>query len=476
MQNKQLAKVLRNRPEKYPHQLEQHYGRVLDRIMELWGSAEADRYFFDLLVDERGNRAGFPPKVAEEIFFLSEMHALLYRVKAEAKASLGETERIIRAEEKAKEFRAALESRGIKFVPTEFFRCVSAGDVSAVVLFVNAGMGIDTQNEQGWTPLMVALFEGREEVALFLIKKGASVHFSDRSGYRPIHWAAFQGYSTVIQEIASRGGDVNANTNFAWTPLLQAATRGHARAVETLLALGANVNGQDNEGWTPLHKACSNDHRDVVRLLLKHGSSVDAAHCDGMTALHIAVRLGHKVLAALLLKAGASANRADQNGVTPLHLAAGQRDMTLTDILLGSGAAVSPTDQRGATPLVWAVEAGALAVIRRLIGAGARIEETLVPRAAEREAAASGRFQVGRVLSTAANLIRSPEILVRGGGSRLHEYVARNDIAGVQHEIANGANVDAIGPNGMTPIEMAAAQGNINLWGVLVEQRAARMK
>ena len=476
MNNKQLAKILRNRPEKYPHELERRYQRVLDRIMELWGSNDANDYFYNLLVDERGGRAGFPPKVAEEIFFLNEMHALLFQTTAGTQAHLGETERIVQADAKAKEFRAVLESRGIKFVPPEFFRCVSGGDMSAVVLFVNAGMSIETQNEQGWTPLMVALFEDREDIALFLIKKGANINFADRSGYRPIHWAAYKGYPTVIRELATRGAEVNVTTHFGWPPLMQAAARGHADTVATLIELGAVVSAHDNERWTALHKACSNDDRSVVAVLLKHGAAVNAAHRDGTTALHLATRLGHTVLVATLLKAGARPDLPDEKGVTPLHLAATHQNLTVTSLLLDSNADVSPQDKRGATPLMCAVEVGALSVVRRLIGAGARIEETLLLRDQQDLDADNNRPQLGRMLSTAAQFIRASDKMIRRGSFKLHQFVAKSDVAGVQREIANGADVNAVGPDGMTPLQIAAAQGNISMWGLLVEQSAQRAR
>jgi tankyrase len=140
VKNKRLAKLVRNRPEKYPYELERHYERVLDRIMDVWGSATAEQYFLDLLVDKRGDREGFPLKVAEEIFFLSELHVLMHPTKGKARIE-DETQRLVKADRRTQEFRATLEQRGLKFVPTDLFRCVSGGNLSSVVLFVNAGMG-----------------------------------------------------------------------------------------------------------------------------------------------------------------------------------------------------------------------------------------------------------------------------------------------------------------------------------------------
>jgi ankyrin repeat protein len=470
MKHKRLAKLVRNRPEKYPYELERHYERVLDRIMQVWGSPGAEQCFLDLLVDGRGSRSGFPVKVAEEIYFLSELHSLTFNSKGEARIG-SEMQRLSRADLRTAEFRTVLEERGFKFVPTEMFACISKGDLANVVMFVNAGMSVDTLNDRGWTPLMVALFEGQEKVALFLIKRGADPFFCDATGYRPIHWAAFHGYVTVIRELAQRGANLGVKTNFGWPPLLQAAARGYAVAVDTLVELGANVDICDNEGWTALHKAAANGHEDVVAVLLLHGAQRDQSHTDGKTRVHIAIEVGQRVIAATLLKAGANANALDKRGLTPLHVAAERNDVALIDLLLASGARCSARDQLGLTPLLRAVEFGAIAAIRRLLAAGARIDETLDARPEEKAVDPARPGRVGSVISSATRVAKGIRI---GRRHRLHEYVANNDFRGVRTEVGKGVDPNAIGPDGLTPLEVAAAHGHRQMWGVLIDLGAGR--
>jgi hypothetical protein len=70
--NEKLAQYLKGYESKYPHQLEAQFGRIMDRIVELWESPEMEGYFSELMFGGgRNNRRGFPAEVATEIFILS---------------------------------------------------------------------------------------------------------------------------------------------------------------------------------------------------------------------------------------------------------------------------------------------------------------------------------------------------------------------------------------------------------------------
>ncbi len=471
--NEQFAGVFRTRPEKYPHLLEKEFPRILAKIAKIWGTNKANEYFIDLLVDKRGTRKGFPQKIAEEIFFLSELHTLLYRGQALGTVNVrNDAQRITQAEEKTREFREALETRSIKFVATEFFARISRGDMNTVVLFVNAGMDIDTPNEQGWTPLMVALFEGREEVALFLIKKGADVNFSDRSGYRPVHWAAFKAYTTVIDEIVARGGDVNGETDYGWTALLQAASLGHVATVECLLRHGARPNARDKEGAAAIHKAASNNHADLTRALIRGGAARDLEGPDKTTALHIAARLGHDDTVEALLEVGCSQATKDERGATPLHLAAANNHIVVLEQLISLKPTVSPRDRDGATPLAYAIRVGAIDAARRLVRAGAKIREvTDVMVVATESSSTSG---MSRILVGAASALKVFDTSSRTS-SKLQRLIERNDVKGAKRLIAKNIDVNLPDADGRSPLEFAATCDCEEIWWLLVKSGAGRV-
>jgi hypothetical protein len=55
--------------------LEAKFPRIAETIRDLWGSARLDRYLDQLLIDDRGNRNGFPPEVVEALLVLSRRHS-----------------------------------------------------------------------------------------------------------------------------------------------------------------------------------------------------------------------------------------------------------------------------------------------------------------------------------------------------------------------------------------------------------------
>jgi len=60
----------------HPKQLCRHYPRIANRIATHWLDVQAtDRLLMDLMVDRRGNRMGFPPRIRQELERLYGLHA-----------------------------------------------------------------------------------------------------------------------------------------------------------------------------------------------------------------------------------------------------------------------------------------------------------------------------------------------------------------------------------------------------------------
>jgi len=59
-----------------PCALESQYPRLLVRMIEGWARPEFARELNGLIMDDRGDRHGFPPEVMDELWFLNEIHQL----------------------------------------------------------------------------------------------------------------------------------------------------------------------------------------------------------------------------------------------------------------------------------------------------------------------------------------------------------------------------------------------------------------
>jgi len=283
--NEKLMADLHGFENSYPYRLEEKFARIVEKIAELWDNPHIDSYFAELLIDNRGNRAGFAPEIATEIFLLSVAHDEIRNKRRE------ETD--VWAEEREAAQRAIDELK-MKLSPANMLKAAESSDPARIALFIQAGMAVDVRDEREWTPLMVAAFNGNEAVARMLITHGANVHARDVGGYTPLHWAALNGFESVIRLLISKGFERNARSNFGWTALMQAATKGHTSVVRALLDAGDDPKMATDDGWTALHKAVANQHIETVEILLSAGASALARHNDGSTPLSLAQKGNHQ--------------------------------------------------------------------------------------------------------------------------------------------------------------------------------------
>ncbi|KFP07991.1 Ankyrin repeat and SAM domain-containing protein 4B [Calypte anna] len=92
---------------------------------------------------------------------------------------------------------------------------------------------------------------------------------SDEDGMTPTLLAAYHGYLEALEVICRRGGDPDRCDIWGNTPLHHAACNGHIHCVSFLINFGANIFALDNDLRTPLEVAASRDRNECVRILDK---------------------------------------------------------------------------------------------------------------------------------------------------------------------------------------------------------------
>jgi len=296
--NQRLLRILGGKTERYPYALESKYSRILEKIMSLWDEDEIDNYFMELMVDDRGDRTGFPPDVAADILHLSLIHAAQEapgKIKEIWDASSDSFVNFTphpAADWAAPEpaIKTELEKYNIPCTPEGFFEAAETGNRAAVALFIEAQSNTDIRDNRGWTPLMIAAFNGRDEIVDLLIQHHADVDALDLGGNTALHWAAFGGHTGCVKRLIRNHAGIDVRNNFGWTPLIQATARNHLLVVALLIDSGANLDAAADDGYTALHKAAMSDYCEIVELLIEQGADKNARTRDGDTAEKLAAK------------------------------------------------------------------------------------------------------------------------------------------------------------------------------------------
>jgi uncharacterized protein len=167
----------------------------------------------------------------------------------------------------AEEVKELLLARGVRL---NLFEAAAVGDVKALEkLLADAPRQVNAYSHDGWTPLHLASFFGREDAARLLLDRGADVRAVSRNRMEntPLHAAVANRQMAAARLLLERGADVNAVQSGGWTALHEAAMLGDAGMVSLLLERGADRAAQKDDGLTPLDLARENGHDAVIALL-----------------------------------------------------------------------------------------------------------------------------------------------------------------------------------------------------------------
>ena len=134
------------------------------------------------------------------------------------------------------------------------FACANGLEILAEMLLL-AGADLEARNEQGNTPLLLAVDWERLTVYRLLREFGADLRAMDEEGFSALATAALTGNAELVQTLLDDGLDPDQTSRDGFTPLMHAAEGCHQEAVCVLLQGGADPSLQDPQGRTPLEIA-----------------------------------------------------------------------------------------------------------------------------------------------------------------------------------------------------------------------------
>ena len=217
----------------------------------------------------------------------------------------------------------------------EFLKAVKEGDLAAVQgMLAQAPDLKNARTNKGVHAAVLAIYYGRKDVSDVILRHGPDLTIHDAAtlgdfgrvkqlvaqdpelvnslsgdGFTPLGLAAFTGRLEIAEFLLAQGAEVNSESpdNNQFTALTGAVANGNAAVVKLLLMHGADPNHLYEGGqFSPLLAAAAEGKVGIVQLLLRHGASVNLKSTDGKSPLGLARQKGHAAVADVLVNAGAT--------------------------------------------------------------------------------------------------------------------------------------------------------------------------
>lgn len=202
----------------------------------------------------------------------------------------------------------ANQERFQRLLSTRLLNSCISGDLKETTKLIKIGANVNlAEDNDGFTPLVLAILNGHIETVKFLIASGVNVNQINQKQRDPLS-----------QKYGRHGVGLGS------TPLCIAASiEDNIEMVKLLIASGGNINQANEDGSTPLHSASNFGNLEIVKLLIASGGNVNQAsnYYHGWTPLHFASRDGNIEVVKFLIASGANVSQPNDYNVTPLILA-----------------------------------------------------------------------------------------------------------------------------------------------------------
>jgi ankyrin repeat protein len=313
---------------------------------------------------------------------------------------------------------------------TALHAAAKVGDADLITYLLIKDADSTLKNDDGDTPLLVAMKNSKYAAAHVLAETGTSLYIADADGKTPldltaeyntdewydaiitsktgtlvdsngqtmVHYFVKQQLAEAVNKCIQKKIPLSVEDNNGKTPLALALANAKDEKNVTIAAslimakceplrgifsyfedavLTRNMSLRFDDNQTPLHIAASQGQSGIVKYLLANGASTTAQDNTGSTPLHEAVRYGQTDIVKILLNSGAKVNARDSLGKTPLLLIIPKESQAaIYTVLLMRKADANAKDLYGDTPLhIATMDSVDVRILQKLVDAGADINE-----------------------------------------------------------------------------------------------------
>lgn len=273
---------------------------------------------------------------------------------------------------------------------------------------------INSKDNEGKTPLMLAANRRSTAMCEALLKAGADPHVTGNEEWNAMHIAALFGKTEIILVLSKYKKLLDSRAKYDHSPLTIAASSGNNEACKALLNAGADPLSTDGLSQNAMHYAAQQGNVELVKVLSVYKPLIDSGLASEGTPLIKAASEGHREVCEILLKAGANPLESTTWGKNALHLAAERGKTETVKLFITNKTLLESKEFFTKTALLLAAENGHREVCEILLKAGAD-PSTTVERGSSDEnghnamhlAAKNGKTEVVQLLLAYKHLINA---------------------------------------------------------------------
>ncbi len=352
---------------------------------------------------------------------------------------------------------------------------VQAGNVEAIKLLIAYKADINMKDAEGTPPLSLIMPPAKAATVIdLLLSAGSDPFLKDKAGNTALQNAVINNYPTeVLGAIIQKGGKslLDSTNSNGDTALSLAVSLKRYDAIQALAQAGANPFIENKAGFSSLETAFRDGKNTTERLVSAY--PMDTRDAQGNSMLHHAVqsKAQGEIIKYLIARQG-SASPKNNEGDTPLHIACQQNLAEQGEILILAEADLFSANARGQTPVMLALGSESGSILPWFFTPNTiKARDTSLNTPLHYSARAGSREGCIFLVNRGADM----NAVNRDGRTPLMTAIQSNSLTAVNALLALGASVNVRDTSGFSPLHLSVQSGALPITQLLVKMKSIQI-